>query len=106
MQGNGINSTDSNDILQRISALCCTIDQTNALQLFVKILKEKDKNTVVSLTSSRGRGKSAALGLAISVALYLKYSNIYVTSPQVDNLQTLFTFLIKGITVFGYKVRF
>lgn len=50
----------------------------------------------VSLTASRGRGKSAALGLAVAGAIAFGYSNIFVTSPTPENLNTFFQFLFKG----------
>ena len=37
----------------------------------------------------------AALGLAISGALALGYSNIFVTAPSPENLRTLFEFIFK-----------
>lgn len=39
--------------------------------------------------------QSAALGLAISGALALGYSNIFVTAPSPENLRTLFEFVFK-----------
>jgi tRNA(Met) C34 N-acetyltransferase TmcA len=50
----------------------------------------------VSLTAARGRGKSAALGLAMAGAVAFGYSNIFVTSPSPENLTTLFEFIFKG----------
>ena len=44
----------------------------------------------------RGRGKSAALGLAIAGALALGYSNIFVSAPSPENLRTLFEFIFKA----------
>ncbi|CAF4990933.1 unnamed protein product, partial [Rotaria magnacalcarata] len=49
-----------------------------------------------SITASRGRGKSAALGLAVAGAIAFGYSNIYVTSPAPENLKILFEFILKG----------
>ena len=45
--------------------------------------------------AGRGRGKSAALGLAIAGALALGYSNIFVSAPSPENLRTLFEFIFK-----------
>lgn len=55
------------------------------------------------MTASRGRGKSAALGLAISAAVSFGYVNIYVTSPTPDNLITLFEFTFKGFDALEYQ---
>jgi N-acetyltransferase 10 len=55
------------------------------------------------LTAARGRGKSAALGIAISAAIAFGYSNIFVTSPSPENLKTLFQFIFKGFDALQYK---
>lgn len=57
----------------------------------------------MALTAGRGRGKSAALGLAISGAVAFGYSNIFVTSPTPENLKTLFEFIFKGFDSLGYE---
>ena len=76
--------------------LCKTVDQAKALLEFIDAITEKKLDRTVSLTASRGRGKSAALGLAIAAAVGFGYSNIFVTSPSPENLQTLFEFVFKG----------
>jgi len=76
---------------------CCkTLDQGKALLKFIDAVSEKSLNATVSLTAARGRGKSAALGLAIAAGIAFGYSNIYVTSPSPENLKTLFEFVFKG----------
>lgn len=65
---------------------------------------EKTLRSTVALTAARGRGKSAALGLAIAGALALGYSNIFVTAPSPENLRTLFEFVFKGLDELDYKV--
>ncbi|KOC66166.1 N-acetyltransferase 10 [Habropoda laboriosa] len=68
------------------------------------VLKEKKTlRSTVSLTAARGRGKSAALGLAIAGAITFSYSNIYVSSPSPENLNTLFEFIFKGFDALGYQ---
>jgi N-acetyltransferase 10 len=47
----------------------------------------------LSLTAGRGRGKSAALGIALAGAIVYQYSNIFVTAPSPENLTTLFEFI-------------
>jgi N-acetyltransferase 10 len=59
-------------------------------------VSEKTLRSTVSLTAARGRGKSAALGLAMAGAVAFGYSNIFVTSPSPENLTTLFEFVFKG----------
>lgn len=62
---------------------------------FLDAASEKTLRSTVALTAARGRGKSAALGLAIAGSLALGYSNIFVTAPSPENLQTLFEFILK-----------
>ncbi|XP_076620661.1 RNA cytidine acetyltransferase l(1)G0020 [Colletes latitarsis] len=91
---------------QPISSLinCCkTVDQAKALLKFIECISEKTLRSTVSLTAARGRGKSAALGLAIAGAVTFGYSNIYISSPSPENLNTLFEFVFKGFDALGYQ---
>ena len=74
-----------------------TLDQARAVLTFAEGIAEKTLRTTVALTAGRGRGKSAALGLAMAAAVGYGYSNIFVTSPSPENLQTLFEFVFKGL---------
>lgn len=47
-------------------AKCRTLDQARAVVTFLDAASEKTLRSTLALTASRGRGKSAALGLAIS----------------------------------------
>jgi len=67
-------------------------------------ISEKTLRSTIALTAARGRGKSAALGLAIASAVGFSYSNIFVTSPSPENLKTLFEFIFKGFDALGYQV--
>ncbi|XP_063684232.1 RNA cytidine acetyltransferase-like [Bolinopsis microptera] len=82
--------------------ICKSLDQANALVKFVDVISEKSLKSVITLTASRGRGKSAALGLAIATSIAFGYSNIFVTSPSPDNLKTLFEFVLKGFDILGF----
>lgn len=87
-----------------LTKLCATTDQLKALLSFVSNgITSKQMNSTVSLTAGRGRGKSAALGLAIASAVAHDYSNIFVTSPTPENLKTLFEFVKKGLDALGYE---
>merc|ERR1719491_88757 len=70
---------------------------------FVDAVSEKALNKTVALTAGRGRGKSAALGLAISSAVAYGYSNIFVTAPSPENLGTVFEFIVHGFTALGMQ---
>ena len=83
--------------------LAKTLDQAKAILTFVDAISEKTLSSTVALTAARGRGKSAALGLAIAAALSHGYSNIFVTSPSPENLKTLFEFIFKGMDSLGYE---
>lgn len=79
-----------------------TIDQGKAILTFIDAIAEKTLRSTVALTAGRGRGKSAALGLAIAAAVVHGYSNIFITSPSPENLKTLFEFIFKGFDSLGY----
>lgn len=84
-------------------SLTKTLDQAKALLTFVDAVSSKNLRTTVSLTASRGRGKSAALGISIAAAISYGYSNIFITSPSPENLQTVFEFVFKGFDALGYE---
>lgn len=83
---------------------CCkTLDQAVALMTFIDAITEKTISSTVSLTAARGRGKSAALGLSVAAAVAFGYSNIFVTSPSPENLNTFFEFVCKGFDALKYE---
>ena len=82
--------------------LAKTVDQAKALLTFVDAIAEKGLKSTVSLTAGRGRGKSAALGLAIASAIFHGYANVFVTSPSPENLKTLFEFIFKGFDILNF----
>ena len=86
-----------------LAKLAKTTDQAQALLTFVDAISEKTLSSIVTLTAARGRGKSAALGLAIAAAIAHGYSNIFVTSPSPENLKTLFEFVFKGLDALKYE---
>ncbi|KAE9398560.1 DUF699-domain-containing protein [Gymnopus androsaceus JB14] len=99
-------------------ALAKTTDQARALLTFVNsLITSSDPssssnpssslssalNTTTTLLAARGRGKSSALGLALSAAVHAGYANIFLTSPDPDNLQTAWEFLFKGLDALGWE---
>ncbi|GER47563.1 tRNA(Met) cytidine acetyltransferase TmcA [Striga asiatica] len=82
---------------------CCTMDQGKAVVTFLDAILDKNLRSTVALLAGRGRGKSAALGLAIAGAVAAGYSNIFVTAPSPDNLKTLFEFVCIGFNMLEYK---
>mmetsp|Transcript_15012 Transcript_15012/g.29501 ORF Transcript_15012/g.29501 Transcript_15012/m.29501 type:complete len:1039 (-) Transcript_15012:64-3180(-) len=83
----------------------CTrsLDQAKAVLTFVEAISEKTLRNTVVLTAARGRGKSAALGIAVAGAVAYGYSNIFVTAPSPENLNTLFEMIFKGFDALDYK---
>lgn len=82
---------------------CCTLDQGKAAVTFLDAILDKTLRSTVALLAARGRGKSAALGLAVAGAIAAGYSNIFVTAPSPENLKTLFEFICKGFDSLDYK---
>ena len=83
---------------------CCkTMDQAKAVVTFLDAASEKTLRSTVALTAARGRGKSAAMGIAVAGAVEMGYANIFVTSPSPENLKTFFDFILKGFDALGYK---
>lgn len=80
-----------------------TKDQAEALKQLEDSISKKLGKMVISLTASRGRGKSATLGLAVSKAVLNGYSNIFITSPSAENVKTLFQFIVVGLKFSGYE---
>jgi len=50
-----------------------TVDQAKAILTFIDAIAEKTLSSTVTLTAARGRGKSAALGLAMAAALDVQF---------------------------------
>lgn len=86
-------------LLSRARTAC----QGNALLRFLDVITERQSNVTCSLTAGRGRGKSAAVGLALAGAIAFNYTNIFVTSPSPENLKTLFEFIVKGFDAIDYQ---
>lgn len=80
-----------------------TVDQARALLTFMEAISEKTLRSTVVLTASRGRGKSAAIGLCLAGAIASGYSNIFVTAPSPENLGTVFEFVLKGLELAKYQ---
>ena len=79
-----------------------TLDQAKVITQVSQVLLERTLKGTISITAARGRGKSAAVGLSLAMAINAGYSNIFVTAPSADNVKTLFEFLFKGLEALGY----
>lgn len=87
-----------------------TSDQAKAVLQFTQTLNSASTASstssirrLVCLTSGRGRGKSAALGMAIGSAVAFGYSNIVVTAPSNENVTTVFEFITKTLEALGFR---
>lgn len=66
-----------------------TEDQQHAVEAIIKVVTGHRKRPLV-LTSDRGRGKTAALGIAAAQLLKQGKQNILVTAPSLATVDTLF----------------
>lgn len=82
--------------------LAKTLDQAKVVVSFLDVIAEKTLRSTVSLTASRGRGKSAAIGLCLAGAVSYGYSNIFVTAPSPENLKAVFEFVVLGLQALKY----
>ncbi len=84
--------------------LAKTIDQAKAVLVFLEACSEKtNKASTVAMTASRGRGKSAAMGLCLAGAISLGFSSMAVTAPEPENLVSVFDFLCRGLKALKYQ---
>ena len=86
-----------------IIELAKTMDQAKAVLTFLEACSEKTTKSTVALTASRGRGKSAAIGLCLAGAISFGYSTILVTAPEPENLVAVFDFVIRGLKALKYQ---
>ncbi|SDN51701.1 GNAT family N-acetyltransferase [Vreelandella arcis] len=65
---------------------CITVDQAAAVKALVGIKRRRP----IVITADRGRGKSAALGIACARLLQSKTSRVMVTAPRLAAVESLF----------------
>ncbi|EPY21209.1 N-acetyltransferase 10 [Strigomonas culicis] len=85
--------------------VCQTMDQAKTVLSLMQTVAEKKLDTTCVVTAGRGRGKSAALGMAAAGAIAQGYSNIFCSAPSPENLQTFFEFAVRGLKELGYKEK-
>ncbi len=92
--------------------LVATDDQRSFLNSLEFILQKDRKKRVLILTSDRGRGKSAILGIgAVAIShilvekLNFSHVKILITAPNVENVEIFFQFAEKALKNLNYKIN-
>jgi len=93
---------EKSKVPKRLFRLALTSDQVKALQLIDEIIRERGKSALL-VTSNRGRGKSALLGLSAAMLLHFGFRRIIITAPSGEEFQIVFGMIEKGLNVLGHK---
>lgn len=88
--------------LDTLLDMCKTHDQRRVLERCAEII-DKNENATVSITAARGRGKSAAMGLAVAHAIQKGTPSVFISALFKENVQTLFELIIAGLQKGGYR---
>ena len=83
--------------------LAATQDQVDVINALEGVLNNKKKAYVV--LADRGRGKSAAVGLALAGILSRKKWKVVVTAPSYQNAEEVFNFVKRGLEALGKEFR-
>jgi N-acetyltransferase 10 len=113
-----LNSVENNKTIHAILKLTQTIDQAKVVlflldstvnrslkskgQSLSNLLLENRKCDVVFMSAGRGRGKSAALGLAIAGSLACNCGNVTLSAASAENVKTVFEFVVSGLETLGF----
>lgn len=90
----------SNEFPERAYELCVTADQCHALATLESLL---DSKSAVVIESDRGRGKSAALGIA-AACLAVRGEHVLLTAPSYSNAATAFEMADYVVTLIGEQL--
>ncbi len=93
---------------REIYEICLTNDQVSALKAAEELLPKRRWALIIK--ANRGRGKSAALGLiaaGLMTSRRRRFRDILLTSPEPENVQTVFEFACRGLDRIGisYDLR-
>ncbi len=88
-----------------LSRLLCCDDQARVVTEAERLVSEYEAG-VLLVTGDRGRGKSAAVGLALShLIARRRVGDVVVTSLSQRNVQTLFRWLARGLRAAGIRFK-
>lgn len=97
------------NLKDQVNDFFVTTEQKDVINGIIEtILDSKHPNSCSILLANRGRGKSASIGLAISLMLSkrgMQSFNVVISSPHPTNAQTLFEFLSRGLTSENIEFR-
>lgn len=87
-----------------LARLLCCEDQVRVVEEARRLVKSYEAG-VLLVTGDRGRGKSAAVGLALAALIAEKLvGDVVVTGPSEASVQTLFSWLARGLR--AARIRF
>ena len=114
-----LTSVENNRVIHGILKLTKTIDQAKVVlflldstvnrnlkmkgQNLSNLLLETQKSDVIFMSAGRGRGKSAALGLAIAGSLACNCGHVSLAAASPENIKTVFEFIILGLEALGFQ---
>lgn len=87
---------------KRLYRLALTEEQAKALQMVEELMRRRERN-VLLVTSNRGRGKSALLGLSAAMLLHFGAGRIIVTAPTGEESQIVFGMIERGLNALNEK---
>lgn len=94
---------------KEVYELALTQDQINVIKESESLKDFSEKKKVIVVTANRGRGKSCAIGLSLSGLVKSisdkKKVKIIVTSPSLENTQSLMELAIKGLEKQNFKIK-
>ncbi len=89
-------------IPKRLYKLALTEDQAKALRIVEETMRSEGRN-ILLITSNRGRGKSALLGLSAAMLLHFGIRKIIITAPSGEENQVIFGMIERGLNVLREK---
>ncbi len=88
-----------------LTRLVATKGQADAIKAIVDFMDDDEAGTVL-VTGNRGRGKSAALGLALSLLIRQRKAGIVpVTGPSLEQVEQVFVHLARGLKAARIRYR-